>query len=169
VLIDFSGASTFLDLSITPPSDGKFDAKYHDTLAIPRIDRELFLDEGNPVVTRGGRTRHRCGSGRKAERDKKVSYYRDVLPILQARCYGCHQSAKASSGFIMTSFAGLLRGGDTEVAAIVPGKPAESHLLELVTPTDGAAEMPREQPPDHAGFGRNRNVHLRCDKPSYGV
>lgn len=80
-----------------------------------------------------------------------VSYYRDVLPILQARCHGCHQPAKASGGFTMTDFAGLLRGGDSKLAAIRPGKPTESHLLELVTPSEGIAEMPRDQQPlsDH--------------------
>lgn len=47
----------------------------------------------------------------------------------------------------MTSFSALLRGGDSGSTAVTPGKPSESHLLELIVPTDGAAEMPREQPP----------------------
>ncbi|MHB0956334.1 MAG: DUF1549 domain-containing protein [Pirellulaceae bacterium] len=76
-----------------------------------------------------------------------ASYYRQVLPILQANCQGCHQSAKANGGYVMTSFDKLVRGGESEMAGIVPGKPDESYLLELITPEDGQAEMPFGRPP----------------------
>lgn len=76
-----------------------------------------------------------------------VSYYRDVLPIFQAHCHGCHQPAKASGGYTMTNFDELSRGGDSEVAAIKSGTPDESQLVELITPVDGVAEMPRERSP----------------------
>src|SRR5512146_2219190 len=52
--------------------------------------------------------------------ENKVSYYRDIRPILQANCQGCHQPAKAKGGFVMTSFKGLLAGGETEGTAITP-------------------------------------------------
>src|SRR5262245_21552610 len=35
---------------------------------------------------------------------EKVSYYRDVRPLLQANCQGCHQPAKAKGGYVMTDF-----------------------------------------------------------------
>src|ERR1044071_4025256 len=44
----------------------------------------------------------------------KVSYYREVRPILQANCQGCHQPAKSKGGYVMTEFKRLLGGGDTE-------------------------------------------------------
>src|SRR5437016_3278496 len=50
----------------------------------------------------------------------KVSYYREIRPILQANCQGCHQPAKNKGGYIMTEFKRLLAGGDNEGAAIVP-------------------------------------------------
>ena len=76
-----------------------------------------------------------------------VSYYRQVLPILQANCQGCHQPAKASGGYVMTTFDRLVAGGESGTAAIVPGKPDESYLLEMITPQDGQAEMPAGKPP----------------------
>jgi hypothetical protein len=77
-----------------------------------------------------------------------VSYFRDVLPILRGKnCTGCHQPAKRGGEYVMTEFAGLLKGGESGSAAIVPGKPAESYLIELITPRDGKADMPKEAPP----------------------
>ncbi|MCA9230531.1 MAG: DUF1549 domain-containing protein [Planctomycetales bacterium] len=76
-----------------------------------------------------------------------VSFHKEVFPLLQAKCLGCHQPAKSSGGYLMTSFDALLRGGDSESPAVVAGKPDESYLVELITPTDGSAEMPKEAAP----------------------
>jgi WD40 repeat protein len=86
-----------------------------------------------------------------AEPDKKpvptVSYFRDIRPIFQVHCLGCHQPAKAMGEFVMTSFDGLLKGGESEQAAIVPNKPDESNLLAQITPDGGKAEMPKDKEP----------------------
>jgi WD40 repeat protein len=76
-----------------------------------------------------------------------VSYWRDVRPILQMHCQGCHQPAKSGGEYVMTQFERLLRGGESGQAAIVPGKPEESYLVEQITPVDGQAPMPKEKPP----------------------
>ena len=76
-----------------------------------------------------------------------VSYFRDIRPIFQVHCLGCHQPAKAMGDFVMTNFERLLKGGESEQAAIVPGKPDESNLLSQITPTDGKAEMPKDKEP----------------------
>ena len=76
-----------------------------------------------------------------------VSYYKQIRPIFQAHCQGCHQPAKASGEYVMTTFASLLKGGESESAAVVAGKPGESYLLELITPKDGKAEMPKGKKP----------------------
>ncbi|MEX0642094.1 MAG: DUF1549 domain-containing protein, partial [Pirellulales bacterium] len=80
-----------------------------------------------------------------------VSYSRDVLPIFQAHCQGCHQPAKASGALVMTVFKNLLDSGDSGSLAIVPGKPDESFLIDQITPVDGEAAMPQEGKPlaDH--------------------
>ena len=82
----------------------------------------------------------------------KVSYDKQIRPIFQARCQGCHQPAKAGGGYVMTAFDRLIKGGESADAAIVPGKPGESHLVEQITPgKDGKAEMPQNKPPLSAG------------------
>lgn len=78
-----------------------------------------------------------------------VSYYRDIRPLFQENCHGCHQPAKKGGGYGMTAHADLLKAGDSEVSNIVPGKPDESNLIDQITPTDGKAEMPKEKPPLH--------------------
>jgi WD40 repeat protein len=76
-----------------------------------------------------------------------VSYFRDVRPILQTHCQGCHQPAKSMGSYVMTNMEGLVKGGESEAAAVVPGKPDESYLVDQITPTDGQAEMPKDKPP----------------------
>lgn len=74
---------------------------------------------------------------------KPVSFHKEVRPLLQANCNGCHQPAKAKGDYVMTDFKSLLKGG-SEGVAIEPGKPDESYLVELITPNEkGEVEMPR--------------------------
>src|SRR6267142_1208754 len=61
----------------------------------------------------------------------KVSYYREIRPILQANCQGCHQPAKNKGGYVMTDFKRLLAGGDNEGAAIVPRHAEQSSILKM--------------------------------------
>ena len=82
----------------------------------------------------------------------KVSYFREVRPVLQERCEGCHQPAKRSGEYVMTPFAALVKGGESDDAAIVPGKPEASNLVKMITPAKGKdgqdkAEMPKDQAP----------------------
>jgi len=78
---------------------------------------------------------------------RRYSYYRDVRPIFQARCQGCHQPAKQGGEYVMTDFAKLLQGGESEEAAIVPGKPDASTLLDQIRVIDGEANMPQDAKP----------------------
>lgn len=74
--------------------------------------------------------------------DAAISFHKQVKPILQAHCQGCHQPAKASGNYVMTEFAKLLAEGESGEHSIVPGKPDESFLLQQITPEDGVAAMP---------------------------
>lgn len=76
----------------------------------------------------------------------KVSFHKDVRPIFQAHCQGCHQPAKRGGDYSMTTFEDLIKGGESS-RAIVPGKPAESSLISQITLVDGKAAMPKEQKP----------------------
>ena len=78
----------------------------------------------------------------------EVSFYKDVRPIFQQHCNGCHQPAKPSGGFVMTSRAELLKAGESDKPGVVPGRPDDSNLVAQVTPHDGKKPlMPRNQPP----------------------
>lgn len=65
----------------------------------------------------------------------KVSFSRDVAPILARSCQGCHSDAKTSMGFNLSSYAKLRKGGKQSGPdeMIVPGKPEESHFFETLT------------------------------------
>ncbi|MBI3882050.1 MAG: hypothetical protein HY301_18560 [Verrucomicrobia bacterium] len=71
-----------------------------------------------------------------------VSYWKQIRPIFQAQCQGCHQPAKDKGGYVMTDFKKLLGVGDSGKTAITPGKPEASFLIEQITPKNGEAEMP---------------------------
>lgn len=86
-----------------------------------------------------------------APKTEPVSFHKQVRPIFQAHCLGCHQPAKDRGGYVMTSFDKLLAGGDSDKRAITAKNPAESHLLTLITPNNGKAEMPEGKPPLDAG------------------
>lgn len=81
------------------------------------------------------------------EKSETVSFAEDVRPILATHCFGCHQGAIDRGGYVMTEFESLLAGGDSEDAAIVPGKPDASRIIEVVTAHEGVAEMPPEGEP----------------------
>ena len=72
---------------------------------------------------------------------KAVSFYKDIRPIFQANCQGCHQPSKDKGKYIMTDFAKLIQGGDSGDPAIVPGDPQNSYLVEVITPIDGEPEI----------------------------
>jgi WD40 repeat protein len=82
-----------------------------------------------------------------ASDETPVSYYKDLRPIFQTHCQGCHQPAKPSGEYEMTKFDRLLKGGDSGEKAVVPNHPDKSYLLETITPTAGKAEMPKGKPP----------------------
>ena len=80
--------------------------------------------------------------------DGPVSYHKQIRPLFQATCQGCHQPAKANGAFVMTDVARMFAPGDSGMAGIVPSKPEESRLLEVITAgPDGVSEMPKQGKP----------------------
>jgi WD40 repeat protein len=77
-----------------------------------------------------------------------VSYYKEVRPLFQQHCQGCHQPAKPLGGYVMTSYADLLKKADRELPGVVAGHPDKSFLLEQITTRTGKrAEMPKGKDP----------------------
>ncbi len=116
----------------------------HAALRRVRLKRFSWLALG--LVLAAGAT-VRAAEAKAADPNAPVSYWKQVRPIFQAHCQGCHQPARDKGGYVMTDFARLLAGGDSGHKAIVAGKPGESALLESITPQDGEAEMPKDKAP----------------------
>src|SRR5262245_26018741 len=78
----------------------------------------------------------------------EVSYYRDIRPIFQQNCQGCHQPAKPSGGYVMTSHAALLKKTDTDQTGILPGQPNESSVIDQIVSREGKPPlMPKGKDP----------------------
>jgi WD40 repeat protein len=60
------------------------------------------------------------------------SYYREIQPVLQKNCIGCHQPAMKSSGLDLTTFDGFRTGGK-HGPAFVAGAPADSLVVRYMT------------------------------------
>ena len=75
-----------------------------------------------------------------------IRYGRDIRPLLSDRCFLCHGPDRATqkAGLRLDSFEDATAARE-DGAAIVPGKPDESLLLQRITTTDPDTVMP---PPD---------------------
>jgi WD40 repeat protein len=80
---------------------------------------------------------------KEAAAPQKISFDKQIRPIFQGVCVGCHQPAKAKGNYVMTSREKLLAAGESKLPPVVPGDPAKSNLLKLITPDKGEAEMPK--------------------------
>ena len=71
------------------------------------------------------------------------AFFRErVEPLLKQRCYECHSHAgKIKGGLVLDSRSGWQAGGDSG-AALVPGTPEKSRLIEAVRYTNPDMEMP---------------------------
>src|SRR5947209_7784678 len=82
---------------------------------------------------------------------KPVSFINDVAPILKENCFACHDAKKRKGKLDMSTYESLRKGGSKE-DPIVPGKPDDSLLIDLLTSKDRLRMPPRESgdplPPD---------------------
>ncbi|NQV23527.1 MAG: DUF1553 domain-containing protein [Rhodopirellula sp.] len=76
-----------------------------------------------------------------------VDYYKEVRPLLEKRCSSCHQGGKASGGLRIDDHESMLKGGESEEPAVVPGKIDESTLIDRITSTDESVVMPPKGDP----------------------
>ena len=77
-----------------------------------------------------------------------ISYYKDVRPIIQQHCQGCHQPAMAKGGYVMTAYADLFKKTDNDIAGIVAGNLKESEVYQQISPQKGEKPaMPRGKEP----------------------
>jgi hypothetical protein len=80
------------------------------------------------------------------DRQDSAGFASQVAPILQRRCLSCHNDTERKGGLSLQSRTAAIKGGESG-AVIAPGDPDGSDLLDLITPADGRAEMPKDADP----------------------
>jgi mono/diheme cytochrome c family protein len=79
--------------------------------------------------------------------NETVSFKNDIAPLLLTHCASCHGLGRRPSGrFNLTTFAGILRGGENG-PAVLPGNPAESYIVKKLLGTGGGQRMPANGDP----------------------
>ena len=71
-----------------------------------------------------------------------VDFARDVQPLFERSCAGCHGGEKPRGGFALVSREMLLKGGASGEPAVAPGYSDDSTLIHYVTGTIEDLEMP---------------------------
>ena len=91
-----------------------------------------LLVEARKVLVEAGRTMPAIDDlPIAADRVGMITFSKDIVPILISNCGNCHVD-RARGQFSMATFNALANGlGGAPV--IVPGKPDESHMIELIT------------------------------------
>jgi hypothetical protein len=88
-----------------------------------------------------------ASSSRAADAGKEF-FEKKIRPVLVEHCYSCHSVAKKRrGGLTLDSRDGIRKGGDNG-PAVVPGKPAESLLLQAVRYGDELRMPPKGKLPD---------------------
>ena len=70
-----------------------------------------------------------------------VDFARDIQPILETSCLRCHGAVKPKGGLRLDTRDAALRGG-ANGPAILPGRSAESRLIQAVARLDAETQMP---------------------------
>lgn len=73
-----------------------------------------------------------------------MSFTKDIAPVLQRKCVVCHGAEKIKGGYRMDSYDALMKPGESREPSIRPGKPVESHLLQLLKAADPDDRMPQK-------------------------
>jgi hypothetical protein len=76
----------------------------------------------------------------------KVSFARDIQPILINNCVECHSAEDRKSGFEVTSVETLKQKGDDAGPGVVPGKPDDSAIVQYIRGLADAPQMPKGEP-----------------------
>jgi hypothetical protein len=74
-----------------------------------------------------------------------VDFKRDIAPILEERCWFCHGEDEQESNLRLDLRPLMLKGGDSGLSTVVPGKPGNSYLIELINHSDAEMRMPPDE------------------------
>src|SRR5688500_15726493 len=73
---------------------------------------------------------------------KYLTYAKDIKPILEKACLNCHGPEKPKSKYRVDSREAIIKGGDSDEAAIIPGKSEKSPMIHYVADLVVDMEMP---------------------------
>ncbi len=76
-----------------------------------------------------------------------IDFFKDVLPILEAKCMECHQGQKAKGDLRLDNLADARKGGESDGPAVTPGKPENSALIARIISKDEDTVMPPKGKP----------------------
>jgi mono/diheme cytochrome c family protein len=83
----------------------------------------------------------------RATGNESVQFIRDLAEVVVANCIECHGGRQPSARLNLTTFAGLLQGGNSG-ALLTPGMPERSLIVQKLRGTaPNGARMPLQRPP----------------------
>ncbi|HEX3717428.1 MAG TPA: PSD1 and planctomycete cytochrome C domain-containing protein [Verrucomicrobiae bacterium] len=77
----------------------------------------------------------------------KISYARDIRPLLSADCDECHSADDHKAGFDVSTVATLIKGGKKGGPGIVPGKPDQGSVVKYLRGLAEGPQMPKGETP----------------------
>lgn len=78
--------------------------------------------------------------------NKPVNFRKDIFPILEERCFGCHADEFPDSGYRLDVRDELL-GYSTGEPLVVPGSSRRSKLIDVLITSNASERMPPGEPP----------------------
>ncbi|MDA1055063.1 MAG: hypothetical protein O3C40_31965 [Planctomycetota bacterium] len=112
-----------------------------------KFDGDNPQDSLNMFAAAGGNAPAPAATVAAPSGNETVSFANDIAPVLAANCNGCHVNAQNARGNLnMSSFAGMLRGGDGG-PVFVPRQPARSLIVQRIKGEGGEPRMPMGREP----------------------
>ncbi|MCZ6792623.1 MAG: hypothetical protein O7J95_03300, partial [Planctomycetota bacterium] len=97
---------------------------------------------GKPTAGKPSAAASEAPAARSSTAAVRVDFAREIQPLLERSCVGCHAGKKPKGNFRVTGRASLIQGGESGEPAIVPGRPGESPLIRFVSGRVEDMEMP---------------------------
>jgi WD40 repeat protein len=72
----------------------------------------------------------------------EIDFYRDLYPVLKANCISCHNKTTTKAGLNMETPALMRKGGDSG-EGVIPGKSADSLIVQAAIHTEDLAMPPK--------------------------
>ncbi|MGV3719794.1 MAG: PSD1 and planctomycete cytochrome C domain-containing protein [Actinomycetota bacterium] len=80
-------------------------------------------------------------------REAEEFFEKRVRPVLVENCFSCHGTKSQFAGLRVDSLAAMLKGTDLGKTALVPGDPAKSPLIQVLSHTGGVKMPPQGKLP----------------------